>query len=300
MFLAVSLRLEMLQVARLGPSVLGEDACQLVEKFIRKQQNDDGGFRDRDGRSDLYYTCFAIDALTSLQVEIPESSLADYLTKQFEKLSELDFVHLCCLARASSSLTQYQGKDCILPVLEQIEKFRSPDGGYNQIAEHPSGSTYACFLAWGAYSDHGRECPNQERLSLCLNSLSTPDGAWCNDVDFPVPNLPSTAAAVALCRNLRLPIPDNSVPWILSCFHPASGGFLAFPDAPMPDLLTSAVALHTLDALQAPLEPIREACLDFIDTLWSAEGGFHGNWSDEQLDIEYTYYGLLALGHLAL
>ena len=68
----------------------------------------------------------------------------------------------------------------------------------------------------------------------------------------------------------------------------------------MPDLLNTAVALHTLDALQAPLEPIRESCLDFIDSLWSAEGGFHGNWTDDQLDIEYTYYGLLALGHLAL
>ena len=68
----------------------------------------------------------------------------------------------------------------------------------------------------------------------------------------------------------------------------------------MPDLLTTAVALHTLDAMQSPIEPIRESCLDFLDTLWNAEGGFHGNWSDDQLDIEYTYYGLLALGHLAL
>ena len=32
----------------------------------------------------------------------------------------------------------------------------------------------------------------------------------------------------------------------------------------------------------------------------SATGGFHGNWSDDYLDCEYTFYGLLALGHLSL
>ena len=43
-----------------------------------------------------------------------------------------------------------------------------------------------------------------------------------------------------------------------------------------------------------------ERCLDFIDTLWNATGGFHGNWTDDYLDCEYTFYGLLALGHLSL
>ena len=70
--------------------------------------------------------------------------------------------------------------------------------------------------------------------------------------------------------------------------------------APMPDLLSTAVALHALDGLQTDYRPYKEMCLDYIDTLWSAEGGFHGNWSDDVLDCEYTYYGLLALGHLSL
>lgn len=296
----MSLRLEMLQVARLGPSVLGEKASQLIEKYIRSQQNDDGGFRDRDGKSDLYYTSFAIDALTALQVDIPEAAISEYLASESQNLTKLDFVHLCCLARSSSALKEHRGNESIQTVLARIEQFRSPDGGYNQIADCSTGSAYACFLAWGAYSDHGISLPNQEGLAACLDSLATADGAWSNDVDFPVPNVPSTAAAVAVCRNLRHPVTDATTKWIYSCYHPTSGGFLAFPDAPMPDLLTTAVALHTLDALQAPLEVIRENCLDFIDTLWSAEGGFHGNWSDDQLDVEYTYYGLLALGHLAL
>jgi hypothetical protein len=45
---------------------------------------------------------------------------------------------------------------------------------------------------------------------------------------------------------------------------------------------------------------IRERCLDFVDSVWNAEGGFHGHWADDHLDAEYTFYGLLALGHLSL
>ena len=60
------------------------------------------------------------------------------------------------------------------------------------------------------------------------------------------------------------------------------------------------VALHGLAGAQVDLSRVKEPCLDFIDSLWSAEGGFHGNWTDHTLDCEYTYYGLLALGHLSL
>ena len=66
----MSLRLEMLQVARLAPKVLGESA-ELVRDFLLRQQNDDGGFGDRAGQSDLYYTVFGLDSLLALRAEIP-------------------------------------------------------------------------------------------------------------------------------------------------------------------------------------------------------------------------------------
>ena len=42
----MSLRLEMLQVARLAPKVLG-DSAQLVRDFLLRQLNGNGGFTDR-------------------------------------------------------------------------------------------------------------------------------------------------------------------------------------------------------------------------------------------------------------
>lgn len=295
----MSLRLEMLQVARLAPSVLGEEASELIYDFVRHSQHDAGGFADRDGEPDLYYTSFAIDALTALQREIPHEPIHAFLRSRFEALGDLDFVHLCCLARCWSAIEPKPDKKELQKIFDAIEEYRTPDGGYNQAEGSESGSAYACFLAYGAYSDHGLPLPNEEGVASCITSLKTDDGAWANDKDLPVPNIPSTAAAVTLSRNLRLPIPEETAEWILGSFH-EDGGFLAFPLAPMPDLLSTAVALHALDGLQVPFDGIKERVLDYIDTLWTAAGGFHGNWEDDDLDIEYTYYGLLALGHLAL
>jgi hypothetical protein len=87
--------------------------------------------------------------------------------------------------------------------------------------------------------------------------------------------------------------------WLLDrCY--AGGGFFASRATPVPDLLSTATALHALTALQVPIAGVREPCLDFVDSLWTNRGGFYGTWADDAADCEYTYYALLALGHLSL
>ncbi len=295
----MSLRLEMLQVARLAPAVLGE-ASELIERFVRGCQMPDGGFRDRDGQSDLYYTSFAVDALTALRCDVPTEQIAIYLLG-FGDGEGLDFVHLCCLARIWSSLDSIKPKPGLIDqILLRIEAFRTKEGGYEQSPTAQHGSCYGCLLAYGAYADHRKSLPEIEKLRVTLDNLKTQEGAWANDTMIPIGSGPATAAAVTLCRNLRHPIPEETGNALMRCFHPQSGGFMAIPNAPMPDLLSTAVILHALDGLQMPFENIKEKTLDYVDSLWTNEGGFYGTWADDTLDVEYTYYGLLALGHLAL
>ena len=40
------------------------------------------------------------------------------------------------------------------------------------------------------------------------------------------------------------------------------------------------------------------ALRDYLDTLWNGTS-FYGHWAEEELDVEYTFYALLALGHLS-
>lgn len=295
----MSLRLEMLQVARVAPKAL-EGASDLIRDFLLSQQHPDGGFCDRDGESDLYYTVFGINALAALQVEPDMDAVEKFLLK-YEEGEGLDLVHLSCLCRCWGTI----GKDRMpkglqKALLNRLEAFRKPCGGWDNNPEREHGTAYGSFLALGAYQDLGKLPPKPLRILQSLKALETPDHAWNNHPNLPVGSTNPTAGAVVLLNNLHLPINDEVGKWLRNQLHP-QGGFVAVPGAPMPDLLTTATALHALAALEVRLtEEETERCLDFIDTLWDATGGFHGNWTDDYLDCEYTFYGLLALGHLSL
>ncbi|MDC0143799.1 terpene cyclase/mutase family protein [Verrucomicrobia bacterium] len=295
----MSLRLEMLQVARLAPAVLGE-AAGLVKEFLRGQQNPDGGFKDRSGKSDLYYTVFGLDALAVFQAE-PNLDTVEKFLGTFADGDGLDLVHLSGLTRCWGSL----GKDRMpkglrVKLLQRLESFRKPCGGWDNNLKREHGTAYGSFLALGAYQDMGKLPPKPLRILQSLKKLETPDHAWNNHPNLPIGSTNPTAGAVVLLNNLHLPINVEVGQWLRARLHP-QGGFVAVPGAPMPDLLSTATTLHALAALDMRLtEEETERCLDFVDSLWNATGGFHGHWSDDYLDCEYTFYGLLALGHLGL
>ncbi len=290
----------MLQVARLAPKLL-QLSTENVESFVRSRQASEGGFLDRAGKVDLYYTVFGLACLESLQAELPLDDLRRYLAT-LDEPSRLDFVHLTSLARAWASLPAEE-----LPVerkeaiLQGIAAYRADDNGFHNIKKGaPHGSAYGSFLALGAYQDLGEELPDAKGFISTLEALALPDGSYANERDIPVGITTATAGAVAVLRNLRANVSARAGDWLMSRLYPEDGGFFASESAPVPDLLSTATALHALSSLEAPLDLVKEPCLDFLDTLWSSKGGFHGNWADEDIDCEYTYYALLALGHLSL
>ena len=318
----MSLRLQMLQVARLAPKVLDHSA-ELIRTFLRSQMNGDGGFKDRAYKSDLYYTVFGLDSLIALDVQHPGSaSQSPELTevigrtkrylRSFDNGAALDFVHLCCLARCwaavSTPFSTGPSEADLSGFLERLENYRTQDGGYNAIAGGQCGTAYAAFLALGAYQDCRAEMPEYLRLVQSLKHLETPDGAWTNerpslhstlDPRLSLGSTNATAAAVTVLRNLDQPLNPAIGDWLLARAHP-QGGFRASPTAPLPDLLSTATALHALSGLEVSFAAVKEQCLDFVDSLWTNDGGFYGHWGDDHLDCEYTFYGLLALGHCAI
>ena len=116
----------MLQVARLAPKLLG-DSTDLVTGFFRSQLNPDGGFQDRAGNSDLYYSVFGLEGLLALRADLPIVATHRYL-KSFGDGADLDFVHLACLARCWAALPvplRYEvPADAII---RRVESFRSAD-----------------------------------------------------------------------------------------------------------------------------------------------------------------------------
>jgi prenyltransferase beta subunit len=296
----MSFRLEMLQVARLAPQLLG-DATDLVRQYLGREVMECGAFPDRDRRPDLYYTVFGMEALLALHTEPAWEPMTEWL-RSFGDGSGLDFIHLCCLARCWAAVPEkvaILSPDHRTALLDRLIVWRTPDGGFNQRAGASRCTAYGCLLGWAAHYDLRAPLPATEVLTSCLHVLAAPEGGYGNEPGMVRGTVPATAAAVALHRHLRRTPPPDTGAWLLSQQHP-EGGFLAAPGAPLPDLLSTAVALHALDGMQVSFAAYKESLLDYIDTLWSAEGGFHGHWAEDILDVEYTYYGLLALGHLAL
>jgi hypothetical protein len=286
----------MLQVARLAPKLL-EEATERVADYLTSEFNPDGGVRDRAGQSDLYYTVFGLEGLIALRRDPPAARVRTFL-EGFGDGEGLDLVHLACLARAWAALPRGSlPADRARRIAERLLLHRAADGGFASRAS-AGGAVYPSFLAAGALQDLGCEIPDPDALARSVASLQLPDGSFANEAGAPAGTTPTTAAAVTLLRRLgREPSPETAR-WLLERAHP-KGGFTAAPGAPLPDLLSTATALHALAALKVSLAPIAERTLDFLDTLWTGRA-FCGTWADPQPDSEYTYYALLSLGHLSL
>lgn len=301
----MSQRIQMLQVARLARRSLGDSAA-LVAGFLESLRLPSGGYANRGGGQDLYYTSFALDALIAVDA-LPAGEEAErtrgYLSG-FGAGRDLDFVHRCCLARAWAS--QPAGA-CPCETLEALRAGvagqRAADGGYASRAGASRGTAYGCFLAVNAYADLGvplsESGDEADAIAASLAAVRATDGGWSNEPGQSEGSTTATAAAIATLRNLGRPVPSEAGTWLLSRWHPA-GGFTAAPEAPIPDLLSTAVALHALDALDVPWRHHRDGVLDFLDSLWTAAGAFHGSWADDEADAEYTFYGLVALGHASV
>jgi len=294
----MTIRQDMLKAASQAKHLL-RDSADLVVNFVNRQLNQDGGFRGRSNQSDLYYTVFGVETLFALGAEIPKERIENYLLK-FSDGSSLDLVHLACLARCRADISQTQDTTLNSVIARNIEKYRCPDGAYNALTGASHGSSYGCFLALIAYQDLNIEMQNPAAMADCIKLLRLPDAGYSNDSSIPIGSTPATAAALTVLHYLNEPVDNLSTDWLLSHFHP-KGGFAAMATPGqngIPDLLSTAVALHALALIGISTDNIKERCLDFLDSLWSTKGSFRGSWADDILDCEYTYYGLLALGHL--
>ncbi len=286
----------MLQVARLAPTLLA-GATERVTEFFGTQAHEGGGFRDRAGNQDLYYSVFGLEGLLALQVSPPTALTTAYLSG-FGDGSALDFVHGACLARCWASLDSAMDPADARGLVAAIETCRTTDGGYGPHPEAEHGTIYHSFLALGVYQDLGLTLPDPEGILRVVEGLRTSDGGYANEPNLPMGTTPTTAAAITLFRHLGAPIPEEAGDWLLARAH-RDGGFMATCGIELPDLLSTATALHALSGMRVSWEHLREPGLDFLDSLWTGKA-FCGSWLDEAEDIEYTYYALLALGHLSL
>ena len=280
------------------------DSTDAVRQFFCRHVCDDGGFEGRDGHSDLYYTVFGLEASMAFDARIPYELVADYLGR-FGVGHRLDLVHLASLIRCRANMADHLGTQIDRDIREtmtvRLMQFQCADGGFSTSVGAARGHVYGSFLALGACQDLQIDDLAPDALVASVQSLQMPDGGYSNEPTMNVSATAATAAAITILHYLQRPIPESAIQWLLARAA-ASGGFAALPlpaDFTVPDLLSTATALHALTLAGMSPETLKEPNLDYLDSLWNTCGGFHGHPADDVLDCEYTYYGLLTLGALA-
>jgi len=293
---AMTIRQEMIRAVSRSKAVM-EDSISTVVNFLTTSINPDGGFKGRDKQSDLYYTVFGLEALLALDGTFPRNQIFNFI-QGFTKKDPIDLVHLAALIRCFANLSEGGiEKKLREKFIRDLERFRSKDGGFANDTGVDHGTAYGCFFALAAYQDLQIDMPGHTGVLQCIQALSIANGGFTNNTKIKTASTNATAAALIVLNHLSQSSYKKAADWLFAQCT-SSGGFLAIPMAPVPDLLSTATALHALAVTGYRIDTIKERCLDFVDSLWCSKGGFYGNWTDTILDCEYTYYGLLALGHL--
>jgi prenyltransferase beta subunit len=261
------------KILKLSLKLLDSKAAAGLRDFVRSKHTISGGFADRAGNPDLYYTLFGYFVAEATGIEELFPSIRNYVGNQVEG-NNIRGVHLHCAAILSSRLDGDNFRGDFFR-----RQIRSSWKANNK--NQPSYHSFLNLLSSYYMDDYaGIFRMSQQLESLKNNSLPCP----------------ALAAYLVLSKSFRKPT-DKIIKDLLA-FYQGDGGFKAVPKAPVPDLLSTAVSLYALKFAGYDLRIIKPDCLNYIDSLFH-EGGFGGNSFDNEPDIEYTFYGLLALGSLA-
>ncbi|MEQ9410590.1 MAG: terpene cyclase/mutase family protein [Fuerstiella sp.] len=297
------------RVAR-GLNQLDPDRLARHRTFLLTQQMPEGGFRGREGDSDLYYTGFAVRALAvsgGLDTEARDG-VARFLS-QHNPLN-LGVIDLLSWLYSALVVQAAGGEDLLLEapasfpeqVADKLEATRVADGGYAKSTEGAAGSTYHSFMVALTYELIGRQPPRPNRLIQFLYDRQRDDGGFVEIAPMRRSGTNPTAAAVALLNSLGGMDSDISadVVGFLADVVSTEGGFQANTRIPFADGLSTFTGLLTGQDLGQPNIIPANRILDWLERqIEFPTGGFRGASWDQQADVEYTFYGLGILGLLS-
>lgn len=275
-----------------GKKRLGKEAIRRITDFVVSQQTKESAFKGKNGKADLYYTVFGWTLSRVLGIKMDIQKMDNYLAQYDSK--SLDFIHFAAYTR------------CKLMMLVMNEKKRGGlffkmmlRGKMNPVVNfagepHSANSPYIQYLTLSMTEDVWKKVPNEKEMLDAVEQYHLSGGGYVNIKGGLTATTNATVAALAVKGQLQ-GYKKNDDAFFLRKKQEDSGGFRAAEDAPIPDLLSTATALFILNCYGIkPLYPAR----DFIEAHWLDSGGFAATLQDDRSDVEYLFYGLLALGSI--
>ena len=288
----------MVELLRTAFTLLDQQNREEVIHFIINQQNPDGGFHDRGGRSDLYYSLFGGLMLRGVEKETEDrrpkiEAMPPELVEGSSPLGSIHMLKYYISNQSNSVVTGFIEKCCLVLLHQDLKIGRKSrivaliSLGHSFWKErHSINLSYRSFVLFLTLD---AVFPFHRILKWAANSMLKRTTV---DEDSPC----SEVAARVFLQKMMDEDSTAEQEQLLS-FSCESGGFKAFSHLQQADMLSTAVALFALNYACCDLRLLKPACLDFIQQNF-LNGAFISGDGDQTADVEYTFYGLLALGVL--
>jgi len=279
----------MLDTLQHGKNRLDDEAQARIASFVTSQMTENGAFIDKNGNIDLYYTAFGLMLAYVFKLNINTKQCEQWLNKQNDKLTDLVYYSAYIRSRLLCKLLK-SGK--LNFALSQFFKTKQPLPELTDYPHDDKFSPYSQFLEFSLKEDLGTTTANHQEIQTNLSAYCVETGGYSNIKGGKTATTNATVAALAVRGQLSGYQRNDDIHY-LRLSQDESGGFFANSSAPVPDLLSTATALFMLKCygVSPRINPD-----NFIDAHWLTSGGFCATVSDETCDVEYTFYGLLALG----
>ncbi len=273
-----------------GKEQLGMEAVRRIAGFVESQRTEEHAFKDKSGKADLYYTAFGWALSYVLGIKLDQKKIDLYLSQQ--DTESLDLIHYAAYMRCrmigqlmKGGIAAWWVQSLFATKIRALNTFES-------VPHEDPQSPYTRFIELCLLEDAGHSIDKKKSRAKALTDYHLPGGGYMNTKDGLTATTNATAAALAVRGQLN-GYKENEDLFYLRDRQEATGGFGAATASPVPDLLSTATALFTLSGYQMPPNyPAR----DFIEAHWLDSGGFSATLLEDESDVEYTFYGLLALG----
>ena len=262
---------QFIELVQKGFSALDAESREEVKKFVQLCQHETGGFTNRTGSPDLYYSLFGVWLALALELnETLENQKRFIAGNAGEEKGLVDSFALWLIR-----LVVFK-HEFTKPSVFKLLNLTFFEGNKTSFF-------YRLFLFLLTFDAFYR--------NNTVHFFSRPALLFFS----PSPDAPcSIMAATIVARHTAGLNTKKETERLLGYFE-ENKGFKVFEETEEADLLSTAVSLFALKTAVADLRLVKPACLKLIQQNYS-NGAFLAGSGDEMHDLEYTFYGLLALG----
>ncbi len=264
---------KLIETVRIGFLALDDEIQQEIIQFIKNRQHDNGAFTDRASNPDLYYSLFGMWLCVATGHYSSLNRLKDFAETSPGKSSSP--VEELALLLLKAELGLRPKKQSVFKITANVLRKGSTIG-----------FSYRFFLLALVIDAIGR----RKRFFYFFARI------WLLFY-HPKGNFPCSLLSALIYAKKLVGLSTENLQNNLAGFSVESGGFRAFLTVETADCLSTGVALFVLDEIDYDLRLIKPGCLNFIQSNYD-DGAFLSGDGDRTKDLEYTFYGLLALGSL--